>query len=254
LYPILFSIGSVHIYTHGLLLVFGAIVGGLIIYSLTLKEKLSTKSLLDNLVFTLLGGIIGARIAYIIFYYNQFIGWKEFFIISYGGLISYGGIIGGLLVFYLILRYQHQRILEWFDLGIPGLMIGWAIGRIGCLLSGDSLGIKTASKIAIWGRVPTQLFESVFSILIGGFLVWLILSRFGKRFNEGSIFLAGLGLYSLGRFIIDFWRDESTLFWFIKPGQLVSVIILIICFGLILVINRQNRFHAWRSDGSFRQY
>src|SRR3989344_3914018 len=131
MYPILFHLGSVNFYTHGLMIALGAVLGGAIIFYLAKKEDLSRKYLLDTLIYSLFVGIIVARIAYLIFYYYQFSSWKDMFLIWYGGLVSFGGFVGGFLAAALILKKRHENVLRWFDLGIVGVLAGWAIGKVG---------------------------------------------------------------------------------------------------------------------------
>lgn len=228
MYPILFSLGKVNFYTHGLMIAIGSILGGFVIFYLAKQEKLPTNFLFDLLVLSLFFGIIGARIAYVIYYYYQFENWYEMLFAWYGGLVSFGGILFGFLAAGLILKRKKQNILHWFDLGIIGLLMGWAFGRIGCLLSGDVQGIISTSGLAIWGRMPVALFESIWSIIIAGLLFCLYRFRrnFIRRYPHGLIFFSGLALYAAGRFGIDFFRQENVVF-FIKTGQIASLIIFI---------------------------
>ena len=234
MYPILFSIGNVNFYTHGLLIAIGSLVGGLVIFYIAKKEQLTTNFLFDLLIFSLFAGVIGARITYVILYYYQVRNWHDMFLIWYGGLVSFGGIIAGFLVAGLILKNKKQNILRWFDIGIIGLLLGWAFGRIGCLLSGDVLGITSVARIAIWGRVPVTLFESIWSVILAGSLFLLLRYRHKllQNWGNGIIFYLGLGGYALGRFVIDFFREESVLY-ILKSGQITSLILLIIIIFII---------------------
>lgn len=248
MYPIIFAVGKLNIYTHGLFMAIGAIVGGLSIFYFAKKRKLRTDLIFDMCVYALLAGLIGSRILYVILYYNEFSSFKEIFFIWRGGLVSYGGIIGGLLISWLYLKIKKEPVLRWFDIGIIGLMIGWAFGRIGCLLNGDSYGIINFSKIAIWNRIPTQLFESIWSLIVVSLLAYFELKFKDKlRWADGIIFFAGLGLYSIGRFIIDFWRDEPATVSFLKTGQFGSLLVIIFTVLVISYLLRRGR----RSNGSY---
>ena len=122
-----------------------------------------------------------------------------------------------------------KDVLKWFDLGMIGFLVGWFLGRIGCMLSGDVLGVAISSKIAIGGLAPVALIESIWSIVLAAILFYLI--RYQKnlvnRFKDGFIFTLGIVGFSLGRFIIDFFRAENILFWHIKTGQFVALLILL---------------------------
>lgn len=234
MYPILFSIGSVNFYTHGVAIALGAFLGGLVIFYLAKKFGLLRKNLFDLLVYSLFLGIIGARLAYLIFYYYQFPNWKEMLLIWYGGLVSFGGIIGGFLAAGLILKKRQENILKWFDIGIIGFFVGWIFGKIGCLLSGDTPGIMSQSKIAIWGQVPVALFESIWAgLLVIG--LYLLLTQKKWQLKDGFIFLVGLVGYALGRFVIDFGRAGSIIFLHLKYSQIASLAIMLICLIVIYI-------------------
>jgi len=238
MHPILFRIGQVNFYTHGLMIALGALVGGWVIYLLAKKEKLPTKSLIDLLVYSLFLGVIGARIVYLILYYYQFSNWHEAFYIWYGGLVSYGGMIGGFLTAGLILKKRRQNILKWFDIGIIGMLIGWSLGKIGCFLSGDIVGIASGSKIAIDGQIPVSLLESGWALVLALILIYLFIAKkdFFARFRDGLIFFLGIGGYALGRFIIDFTRADNIFILSLKAGQIASLVVLLISIMAIIYI------------------
>lgn len=229
MYPIIFGWGKVKIYTHGLMIASGAVLGGALIFYLARKKQLQFKFLFDTLVYSFFAGIIGARIFYIILYYYQFDNWKEMFYLWQGGLVSFGGIIFGFLTAGLILKKHHQNILRWFDLGLAGLFLGWAVGRIGCLLSGDIPGMFSASKIALWGQIPVALFESIWTFLLSLLLTYLLVKKeeLISRFGDGFLFWGGLWAYFVGRLVIDFFRDER-IFWIFRSSQIGSLIFIFV--------------------------
>ncbi len=79
MYPVLFSIGRVNIYTHGLMIVIGAILGGLLIYYLAKRQEIAASLTFDLIIYSLIGGLLGARILYVLLYYDQFLNFKEIF-------------------------------------------------------------------------------------------------------------------------------------------------------------------------------
>lgn len=227
-YPILFHIGKLNFYTHGLLMVIGAILGGIILYKLAKKTGEKTDFIFDLVIYTLVGGLVGARLFYLILYYNQFNGLRDMLYIWNGGLVSYGGMIGGLVVAYIFVRAKKENIYTWFDLGAIGLFAGWALGRIGCFLANDSWGNSSASFLSIGGRLPVTLFESIWSLLIamGGYC--LLRSRDRLKLGQGIVFWAVLGGYAIGRFVIDVFRMEDVFLFGLKSGQISSILVIII--------------------------
>lgn len=240
MYPIIWHLGKINIYTHGLMIAAGATIGGLLIYYLAKRENLNTRFLFDLLVYSLFAGIIGARIVYVIFYYYQFSNWKEMFFIWHGGLVSFGGLLFGFLAAWLILKKRHEPVLKWFDIGIIGLLVAWVIGRVGCFLNGDIPGIQSNSKITIWGQVPVSLIEAGWSFMVAMLLFSLLIwqKNFLDKFKDGFLFFIGLGSYFLGRAVIDIFRQDRVLFLSIKTGQLTSMIILLLII-LVLIFHFQ---------------
>jgi len=237
MYPILLSIGRVNVYTHGFMIALGAVLGGLVIYFLAKKDNLNIAILFDLIAYSLLGGLVGARLLYIVLYPSQFNGFWDMLAIWYGGLVSFGGLAVGLFIAWLFLKAKREPVYKWFDIGIIGLLGGWAIGRIGCLLNGDSLGIISASKIAIWGRLPTQLFESIWSLVVAGICFWLLAKK-KALLPDGVIFWFGLGSYALGRFVIDFFLDENKIFLSLRPGQIGSLALFLLAFIIVFFMMR----------------
>jgi len=248
MYPILFSIGRVHIYTHGVMIVLGIILGSVLLYLMAQKKGFETDFLFDTIVYSIFAGLIGARLAYIILYHNQFANFKEMLFIWYGGLTSFGGIICGFLVSWAILHYKKKPVGEWFDIGIIGFLVGWAVGRVGCLLAGDSLGIVSASKIAIWGRLPSQLFESIWAIILAAVCYFIYLKKSKWNLPDGFIFLAGVSGYAIGRFAIDFFRDEPLILNFLKASQIFSLLIFIIAAFIMGVMIKRLRTNSPRRE------
>lgn len=245
MYPILFSIGRVHIYNHGLLMVLGALIGGLVVFRLAKSKNYKTDFLFDLFIYSFVAGLIGARFLYVILYFNQFASVKEMFFVWYGGLVSYGGMLGGALLAYLILKTRKENIYKWFDIGIIGVLLGWAIGRIGCLLNGDSYGVLSSSKIAIWGRIPTQLFESIGSLIVAIIIYFLLKNKGRLKLADGVLFWLGLAGYTIVRFLVDFFRDEAIFAWHLKAGQLGSLIILVISSIMIYRLVKARKEIAW---------
>ena len=138
MYPVLFQLGSLTFYTHGVFAVLGVILGAYVSYGIAKKSNLNAELFFDNIVFTVLFGIIGARLSYFVIYHSQFESWTKIFYIWEGGLVSYGGIIFGIATFILLLRKQKESVPKWLDVGAIGFFLGLAIGRIGEIFAGEA--------------------------------------------------------------------------------------------------------------------
>ena len=130
MYPILIKTNSITIYSFGLLVILGIIFGVFILWLLSKKLdlKLPKGKLFDYIIYTLLAGMIGARLVYVIFHWNVFKGNYWSIIISWsGGLSFYGGLIFGILMALIILR-KNQDKLRWLDIGFISTMFGLVFG------------------------------------------------------------------------------------------------------------------------------
>lgn len=222
-----FELGPLRIYSFGLMLAIGSAVAVYFAYREAKRFDLDGKKVLDSLLYILIGGLIGARLLYFLTYYYQFSSPVEFFYIWQGGLVSHGGFIGGFIGFYLFARKYKINFWRYADLFAPYIALGIAITRIGCFINWDDFGKYTSVP---WGvaadgdfpRHPTQLYH-----LLSNFIIFLYLFsiRYKKKF-EGQLFLLLLILYSVGRFIVDFFRDYETTM-FLAPSQILMIVFFI---------------------------
>jgi phosphatidylglycerol:prolipoprotein diacylglycerol transferase len=231
MHPILFSFWKLTIYSHGVLVALGLLAGGWLIYYLAKQEDLPTKKILDLLLYAIVAGLIGARLNYIIIYHNYFTSPWEYLMIWQGGMVSYGGIIGGFGFAYWYLYKMHANIWKWLDIGIIGLMLGWTFGRLGCFLAGDIMGKTTTGSLGIvfpmidsLPRQPVALYESLAALIIFAILFFLHRMRI---FKDGLIFFAGLASYFLARFLIEFFREYETSFLGLSLSQIFLIILFI---------------------------
>lgn len=232
MYPILFSIGNIHFYTHGFFVALGILAAAFLIDRLAKSERLENKNFFDYLIYIILIGIVGARLTYGIIYFNQFDHWWQILEIWQGGMVSYGGFLFGFLAFCYFFRQEKEQLKEWLDLGAIGLMLGIAIGRIGCFLNGDAAGVTSTAWYAINARIPTQLFESAWALILAifGYYFW------GRTRKPGLVFPVLIGLYGLGRLAIDAARQEPIIFWHLKSGQIIDIVIIAIAIIALFVI------------------
>lgn len=173
------------------------------------KKNFDERTVLDLFAVVSLGSLIGARLLHVFweewsYYYED-----PFRILQLwsGGFIFYGGFLGGLLAGVVYLRIQHL-LKSWkiyFDLFTPVISLGYAIGRWGCLAAGCCYGKFCDLPWAIEGRHPTPIYSSIWE-----FAVLFYLLRYEKKWQSqpGLLFHAWLGLHSLGRFWIEFFRGD----------------------------------------------
>jgi len=230
----LFQIGSLTIYTYGFFVMLAVLSTSLMIYLLAQKANLQKTVIFDLVIYTLLFGIIGARITFYILYPDQFSSFWEIFKIWQGGLVSWGGFILGIAAAITVLKIYKENILKWLDILAISSLLGLAVGRLGSFLSGELAGLPYKGYFSISGVHPVTLYESLILLFI--FFIWLILYlKYYKTMTPGIYILGVVGTYSLSRFIIDFFRQESDVLASFSLGQLFSIVVLALSIVIFVI-------------------
>jgi phosphatidylglycerol---prolipoprotein diacylglyceryl transferase len=195
----------------------------------------------EMVVVAVVGGLIGAR-AYYLIQNHKAISLGNVF--SGSGLVWYGGLAGGVVA---MLIWAHRRKflgLQLFDIAAYGLALGYAIGRIGCQVSGDGdYGKAWSGPWAMGyekGTVPTAPGETVhptpiYETLVMGLVAWL-LWRWRDRFRPGVLFAMYLVFGGLERFLIEFIRRNPEEAGGLTTAQLLSIPLVIV--GVALLFRR----------------
>ncbi len=252
MYPILLHIGPLTLHTYGLFIA----VGFLAAYALGRREFIRnglSAGVFENLSIALMvGGLIGARVVYfgLVDYQSFFDNPLSFFKVWQGGLVYYGGFIGGILVLWLFQRSLHLPLLQLTDMLAKPLILGQAIGRIGCFFAGCCYGRSTTSCLGVtftnpdslapvfMPLFPTQLFESAGDFLLLGLLWWV--GR--KAASRGLLTILYLIGYGCVRFVVEFFRNDvrGQFFMGLSPSQWGSL--LIIFSGIIVwIVSRERK-------------
>jgi len=242
MFPELFKLGPVTIYTYGVFVFLGVIASYLICKNQADKEGISGKIFSHIFFWTLVWGFLGARVVYILVEWRWFLSNPLSVILSRSGFVFYGGIISGILTLLILAKKYKINFLRVADIVALGIPLGHALGRIGCFCYGCCYGKPTDSS---WGIlfplespagllgakvIPTQLISALFLFLI--FFLLLIFKKY-KRF-DGQILLSYGIYYGIFRFIIEFYRgDLRGEIFSLSTSQfaaLVSIIISIFFF------------------------
>jgi phosphatidylglycerol---prolipoprotein diacylglyceryl transferase len=202
-------------------------------------------------------GLVGARLYHVLESPQEFFAdpWPQLF--SRFGFAWFGGFLGGLLALIILARYLKIPLLEFLDICSPAAAVGYAIGRIGCLLSGDGdYGRPTALP---WGMsfpngvVPTT--DRVHPTPLYEFFIWLAIAAFlwhvGKKTLQesgakGEIFCGYLILTGVARFLIEFIRINPRSFFGLSNAQAASVVSILA--GAALLWRVKSQFHALKKD------
>jgi phosphatidylglycerol---prolipoprotein diacylglyceryl transferase len=193
----------------------------------------------------LLGGIVGARGYYLVQNWDQVRDDLVGNVLSGAGLVWYGGLVGGAVAVLLWARWRGMLGLGLLDLCAPGLALGYAIGRIGCQVSGDG-DYGKASDLP-WAMAypdgedptservqPTPIYES----LAMGLVAWA-LWRARDSFRPGVLFALYLVAAGLERFLVEFVRRNAEAFAGLTAPQLQSLALLGAGLVWLLVAGRR---------------
>ena len=189
-----------------------------------------------------LAGLIGARLYHVLESPRELIA-DPSLLISRFGFAWFGGFLGGFVALVILARRLKIPLLEFLDTCSPAATVGYAIGRIGCLLSGDGdYGVPTTLP---WGMsfpngvVPTT--ERVHPTPIYEFLIWLAIAAFLWRLGKkalrgnrpkGEVFCAYLILTGVARFLIEFIRVNPRSFFGLSNAQTASLVSIVV--GIVL--------------------
>ncbi len=181
-----------------------------------------------------------------------------------GGLVYYGGFIGALIASFFFLRRRNVKIFKMADLVSPALALGLSIGRVGCYLAGCCFGKHTNSFLGIvfphnspahkkhlelypdimdhryhaLPVFPTQLFEAIAVMLIFFYLLFYLRKRVKYT---GQMFIQFMVLYSIVRFIIEFFRDDDRgIFGFFSTSQWIGIVIVIVSFFISKYLKKRH--------------
>lgn len=236
---------SLPIYSYGAMLCASIVVGWFLTLRLGARAGLSRELLANCYFVTALAALLGSRVLYVLTNLSEFHDWFDMFAVRRGGLVAYGGFLGGFVGSWAYLRHRGVALLPFADVAAPSLASGLMLTRIGCYLFGCDFGKPLAASAPGWLKRlgtfprwpsdvldgagspawlqhvdlrglsvsahtslpvhPTELYES----LVGGALLVLLWQlRKHTRFR-GEVFLAFTFGYGVLRFMLEIVRDDS---------------------------------------------
>lgn len=231
-YPLKFFLGPLEITGYGIMMMVGFLMGGWVIQQELRRRGMNEEYAADIVIFSVIGGIVGAKLWYVA------LTGEPAALFSRGGLVWYGGFIGGFLAVIINGWRKKVPMRLTLDLVAPALAIGYALGRVGCFLVQDDYGIptslpwgmrfpeglpaSTAANLSGWGIAvpqnvlptevlqvhPTQLYEAAAMLVV----FWLLLRLRTHSHAPGWLF--GLYLLCAGaeRFLVEFIRAKDDRF------------------------------------------
>ncbi len=240
------SVGPLTLQTFGLMFAFAFIVGGLLVYRRFEELGKPGDWAYESVFAALVGGLVGARLYWLVENIDSSEGLFDT-LFSGSGLTWYGGAIGGALGVILWAKWRDYLNLRLADVAAPALAAGYAIGRIGCQLSGDGdYGkpwdgpwamsyedgvVPTPPGVEVH---PTPVYETLVMGL-GAFILW----HLRDRFRFGILFAIYLVYAGAERFLVEFLRTNERIALGLTEAQFLSLAMMAVGAGWILTVKKR---------------
>lgn len=259
--PVLFKLGPITVYSYGMMMALGFLAADFVVSAECRRRGLNSDFASSLVVWAAIGGIVCSRLYSVIDNFPVYMQDPKSIILSGSGFVWYGGLIGGLLSSYLVSRRYKVDFLTTADMAGPALVIGQALGRIGCLLSGDGdwgmpttlpWGMQYPNAIVGWNgnsvlkldsqnhlvsgffpgvRVhPTPIYEAILYAAIFLFL-W---SRRKETRVPGQLFYLYLMLAGAARFMVEFLRVNPRVLMGLSEAQLIAIVMMVLGASLYI--------------------
>jgi phosphatidylglycerol:prolipoprotein diacylglycerol transferase len=263
MHPVLYEIWDFPLRTYGVMLALGFLAAFIFARLQAKRADIDPNIIPDLLIWIFAGGILGARLLYVVIHSEEFSNLMDILAIWKGGQVYYGGFAGAVIAGYIFARRRKLKVLDLADLAMPAAMLGQAIGRWGCFMAGCCYG-KVADPDFPLGVAfpkiekslipeqcqnadlahptcylhPSQLYMSANAVILW-LVLWFLLR---KRRHRGLVTGATLVLYATSRSILEYWRGDAaerveTLG--LSTSQWVSVPVLL--FGIYLLMTLRKR-------------
>lgn len=226
----------------------GFLAGMKIASRCAVNASLNPDHIANLMIWILIGGIVGSRLWYMATFWNTEYAGQPLskILLQRSGFVFHGGLIGAAIVIAVFLRINKLTLWKTADSLAPGLALGHAFGRIGCLMTGCCYGAPTTSPLGIvftdprspatdrCSQVgplhPVQIYEAVFNFALCASLYWL----FRKRKFDGQICSIYLIAYGAFRFVIEYFRGDGASAHSSRLTSAQVVSLILIAAGIVL--------------------
>jgi phosphatidylglycerol:prolipoprotein diacylglycerol transferase len=258
MYPRLFTIGHFTLHTYGVLMAVAFLLGLWVASRQARRAGIDAARVADLGVYSLIAGLLGAKLMLLLVDWHYYSGHtRELLSLFQSAGVFYGGLILGVPVALWFARRARLPLWPTLDVLAPGVAIGQAVGRLGCLAAGCCYGKPTTSAWAITFRdpyatrtigtptdiplYPTQIYESLLCLVLFLGLIWLAPR---KKFN-GQVAVSYLIAYAVIRFGIEFLRgDVNRGFVFhgaLSTSQFIAILVFLGALGVLPYLARRQR-------------
>ena len=260
--PVAFSLFGIDVYWYGIIIITGVIAGLFLARYRAKKNGEDPEIYSDFLLYALISAIIGARLYYVAFAWDEYKdNLLDIFATRQGGLAIYGGVIGSIIALVIYTRVKRLSFTQMADTAVPGLALGQMIGRMGNFINMEAFGGYTDSLFAMALKAeagkakipramvehigplagyegnylqvqPTFAYESMWNL---GVVIILMLYTKHKKF-QGEILAMYFLLYGLGRSWIEGLRTDQLLIGNtdVAVSQVLSIILVIVSATFII--------------------
>src|SRR6266481_2467385 len=253
MYPRLFELGPITLYTYGVLLAAAYLLGLKLARVRAQRRGLDANRVLDLGIYIIISALVGAKRLLLITDFKSFTADpRELLTLARSGGVFYGGLIVAVVVALWYIRRVGLPLWTTCDVFAPGIALGHVVGRFGCLFAGCCFGKPTSKP---WGITftdpfaasnvgtplgvplhPTQLYEAGAEFLILVLLLWI--ERKSRGF-AGRTFWLYMLLYAVSRFIIEFYRgDERGTVGMFSTSQFISVLLAPLAIVMLVYLSR----------------
>ncbi len=234
--PVLLTVGGVPISSFGFFLLMAVLAAAYFIWRIIRVYDFDEEKIIDLVLLTFLGGIVGARIYFWIFHQTELNDPLKIIMVNrYPGLSFWGALLGGIIFLRVFSRRFKLNFWQVSDYAVVGLFIGISISSIGCLLGSCSYGEVYSGFFGvnqtglIGKRFPVQLMESLL-FLLGFLYLWKSALKFH---SIGQIASSGLILLGIFKFFLEFLRGDSQMLTYgLRLGTVWAIILFL--YGVIL--------------------
>jgi phosphatidylglycerol:prolipoprotein diacylglycerol transferase len=251
-YPELFSIGPITVYSYGVMLAASYLLGLRLAMSRGKKRGLDANRVLDLGIYIIIAALVGAKLLLLVVDFDQFRSLADLFSLVRAAGVFYGGLLLAAAVAFWYIAKHRMPFWTTCDAFAPGIALGHVTGRLGCMAAGCCYGTPTSVP---WAVVftnplaatnvgtplniplhPTQLYEAGAELLILVFLLGT--ERRGRPF-AGRTFWAYMLLYAISRYIIEFYRgDPRGMMFGMSTSQLISLILAPLSLAMLVWLAR----------------
>jgi phosphatidylglycerol:prolipoprotein diacylglycerol transferase len=263
--PVLFHLGPLTVYSYGLMMALGFLAADYVIRLECIRRGYDPEYSSSIVITAAVMGLVGSRVYAILDDLPTYLADPKTMIFSGSGFVFYGGMFGGILGAYLVSRWYRIGFGTTVDMCGPALAIGQAIGRIGCQLSGDGdwgtvsnlpWAMAYPKAIVGWNSQTVLKLDEHYQLVSGFFPgvrvhpapiyetilytgVFMILWSMRKTSHPaGRVFYWYLVLAGAARFVVEFVRINTRVFYMFSEAQLIAVAMMVLG-GALLIITRE---------------